>query len=108
MPSKIDRIIINNENLDKRVKLTADQKLEIIGLKETYSQRATARMFGVSRRTIQFIWFPEKLAENKARRAERGGWKQYYNKEENTKSHKKHRAYKKELFKKDLIKDPKK
>lgn len=43
------------------------------------SQRKCAEMFNVSRRTIQFLWDPEKLKRNIQRRQERGGTKQYYN-----------------------------
>lgn len=67
------------------------------------SQRAAAELFGVSRRTIQFIWFPEQLEENKKRRAERGGSKQYYDREKHNASMREHREYKKDLYKKGLI-----
>ena len=56
------------------------------------------KRYGVSRRTIQFILDPEKLLENKKRRAERGGWKQYYDKDAHTEAIKEHRSYKQELY----------
>ena len=72
MPRKSDSIPIENEKLDRRIKLTSEDKENIKLTAETgnYSQRQIALMFGVSRRTIQFILFPEKLEENKKRRAE--------------------------------------
>ena len=97
MPRKTDTIPINNENLDRRVKLTQVQKQEIklnvLGL----SSRKLAEMYGVSKRTIQFILDPEKLAENKKKREERGGSKHYYNKEKHTEAIRRHRDYKKWL-----------
>jgi len=90
MPKKLDSIPINNQKLDRRVKL-----LDF--------QREVASAYGVSRRTIQFIWHPEKLEENKKRRAERGGSKQYYNREESTIAKREHREYKEQLYKNNLI-----
>lgn len=98
MPSIVDKYTINNPLLDKRVKLTPEQKQEIIDNLGVYSQRELARMYNVSRRTIQFTQHPEKLAENIERRNERGGSKEYYNKEKQGEATKKHRAYKKELL----------
>lgn len=105
MPRKSDSKPIENEKLDRRVKLTSEDKENIKLTAETgnYSQRQIASMFGVSRRTIQFILDPEKLEENKKRRKERGGWKQYYDKEKHSQSMKEHREYKKELNKKGLL-----
>src|SRR5690606_24093769 len=98
-----DGLTINNEKLDRRVKLTAQDRENLIKLKEKVSQRESARIFNVDRRTVQFIWYPEKLAENKARRAERGGSAQYYDREAHNKAMRDHRNYKKELYEKGLI-----
>ncbi|MFW9871886.1 MAG: hypothetical protein ACFFG0_02210 [Candidatus Thorarchaeota archaeon] len=105
MPFKSEKIIIANTQFDKRIKLSREDKEKIISLyKNTnVSQRDLAKMFNVSRRLIQFILYPEKLEENKKRRAEHGGWKQYYNKKSNAKSQKKHRHYKQKLFKDNKI-----
>lgn len=100
MPAIVDKYIINNEKYDRRVKLTKEEKKEIYEVYKQglFSQRELATLFDVSRRTIQFIVFPDKLIENKKRRAERGGWRQYYNIEANTLEQKDHRAYKKLLL----------
>ena len=105
MPYKSDKFRIENEKLDKRVKLTRRQKLEIacLGRKSDLSQRALARMYNVSRRTITFILDPEKLEDNLKRRKERGGSKHYYERERHNKFMDKHRKYKRELFRKGLI-----
>lgn len=104
MPFKSDKIKLP-EKLDRRVKLTQEDKAGIIHLKDTenLSQRKLARMFGVSRRTIQFVLYPEKLEENKKRREERGGWEQYYDKDKHRDSMKNTRRYKNKLFKKGEI-----
>jgi DNA-binding XRE family transcriptional regulator len=94
---------IKNKELDRRVKLSDLQKEEILKLKSKVTQISLAKAYGVSRRTIQFIWFPEQLEENKKRRAERGGSKQYYEREKHNLAMKEHRAYKRELTKKGLI-----
>lgn len=71
-----------NGAYDKRIKLTVAQKNEIISLKGT----------------IQFLWDPEKLKRNIQRRQERGGTKQYYNKEKHREQMKTHRRYKQQLY----------
>jgi len=80
---------------DRRVKLTDEQRIEI---REAYSrgvsQRAIARAVGVSRRLVSFIVDPEKLRANQDRRAERGGWQQYYEKDLHADSMREHRRYK--------------
>lgn len=67
MPSKLDNIPINNPEHDKRVKLTDEQRENI---REEYktgsiSIRALERKYGVSRRLIQFILFPERYEKAK-------------------------------------------
>jgi len=104
MPRKSDSIPINDKKLDRRIKLTDAERVEIFQNKDNLSQRALARQYGVSRRTIVFILDPSKLEANKQRRKERGGWQQYYNKEEHREATKEHREYKKELYKNGLIK----
>lgn len=98
MPGKYDKTPIQNPSLDRRVKLTNEQKAEILGFKGEISQRELARRYNVSKRTIQFILFPEKLEENLKRRKERGGWLQYYDKEKHRVSMQDHREYKKKIF----------
>jgi hypothetical protein len=97
MPYKSEKIKIAGGKYDRRVKLTSEQKKEIHANELGLSQRKLAVNYGVSRRTIQFILDPEKLKENLKRRKERGGSKQYYNKEEWVKTMKEHREYKQDL-----------
>lgn len=104
MPYKSEKIIIAGGKHDRRCKLTEAQKTEIIALRGTISQRQCAERFGVSRRTIQFLWFPEKLVANKQARAARGGWKQYYDKSEWAETMREHRHYKQALYEEGLIK----
>jgi len=55
--------------VDKRVKLTAEQKAEILAtpLKPGRFNGMTeiARKYGVNKRTIQFLFAPEKLVKNR-------------------------------------------
>lgn len=103
MPYKSEKIIIAGGKHDRRCKLTETQKTEIIALRGTISQRECAERFGVSRRTIQFLWFPEKLIANKQARATRGGWRQYYDKKQWAVVMREHRRYKQELYKEGMI-----
>ena len=97
MPYKSERCKIAGTKYDKRRKLTAEQKAEIaelIGL----SSREIARKYGVSRRTVQFIQHPERLQRNKQCRANRGGWRQYYDRQEWAANMHKHRQHKHALY----------
>lgn len=106
MPRKSDLIPINNEKLDRRVKLTSEDKELIKWLREEeeISYQKLADRFGVSKRLVIFVCKPETLEKCKEHRAKRGDWKQYYVKEENTIAQKEHRDYKKGLFFQGLIK----
>ena len=105
MPYKSEKIKIEHTKHDRRIKLTDDEKQLIIWLREEekLSQRVLAAQFNVSRRTIQFILDPEKLAENKKRREERGGSKQYYETDLQKEYMKDHRQYKQKLYVKGEI-----
>ena len=89
---------------DRRVKLSEEDRQEIKRLYPYLSQRNLAKMFNVSRRLIIFIGCPEKHELNLKQREERGGWKQYYNKEKWAKQMKKHRRYKRGLELRGLLK----
>ena len=103
MPSKSDLINLEHSFLDRRVKLLPCQKENIPLLHSRgTSIHALSRMYGVNKRTIQFIIYPERQAKNVQLRKDRGGSMQYYNKEYNTKAKFEHRHYKKEVFK-DII-----
>lgn len=84
------------EGFDRRIKLTGKDKQNIVDLYEIEhcAIREITRIYGVSRRLIQFTLFPERLEHSKELREKRGGWKQYYDKDKNTKAIKEHRHYK--------------
>ena len=99
MPYKCEKIVkLAGTSKDRRRKLSDEQKDEIAALKGTISQRECARKFNVSRRTIQFIWDPDKHKENLKRQQERGGSRQYYDKKKNSEYMKRHRHYKQEIY----------
>lgn len=92
MPYKTVKIKIDCPFLDKRCKLLPCQVQMIKHWRdEGASQRMLAKMFGVSRRLIQFKLDEQKLKANIERRQERGGTKQYYDKEKHREYTKKHR-----------------
>lgn len=109
MPRKSDSISINNEKLDRRIKLTQEERDDIFQLYQIgdTSHRKLALQFGVSKRLISFILNPDKLEKCRQQREERGGWKQYYDKDEHAKSVKEHRDYKKKLYQEGKISDKK-
>ena len=88
---------------DKRVKLTQREREQIKKLYNEISQRKLAKMFNVSRRLIQFIGDPQQLQENIKRNKERGGYKQYYDKNKRKEYMKTHRKYKQELMLKNKL-----
>jgi len=106
MPRISDNVNINNEKLDRRVKLTAQDKELVVWLREEeqISYQKLANRFGVSKRLIIFICKPETKIKDLENRAKRGGSKIYYDRESHNASMKDHRNYKKELFSQGLIK----
>jgi len=103
MPYKTEKIRIDCPFLDRRTKLLPCQR-EMVKYwrKQGTSQRGLARMFNVSRRLITFVLDPEKLKNNKQQRHERGGTKQYYDKDKHNAYIKKHRKDKHERLKDSL------
>lgn len=101
MPRKTDKIAINDPFFDRRSKLIPCQK-EMI--KAYYADgdsiTSLAKRFNVSKRTIQFILFPERRIKNVQDRKERIGStaKEYGNKYFAEKM-RAHREYKKDLLK---------
>jgi Mor family transcriptional regulator len=100
MPRLTDSIKIGDAFLKRSSKLLPCQK-EMVGYlhNKGSSINSLAKMFKVSKRTIQFIIYPERLKKNVELRNERGGSSIYYQKEVHTKAIKEHREYKKQLFK---------
>lgn len=102
MPYKSEKINIAGTKHDRRIKLTdadRDEIKELVGM----PIRAIARLYGVDKRLIQFILYPERAEKNKLDRANRGGSAAYYNKDKQRMYMKNHRHYKQELYKKGEI-----
>lgn len=106
MPYKSEKIKIEGTKLDRRRKLTEDQKAYIRWLREEegLSQRKLAAMFGVSRRLITYILDPEKEKRSKAilKQHRQEGWYKY-TKEQWAETMKEHRHYKEQLHKDGII-----
>lgn len=100
MPAKADKVTIADPFLDRRTKLLPCQKEMVIWWNDhtDATQTQIAKMFKVDRRTISFIIDPQSHIENLKRRKERGGTKQYYNKEQHAASIKEHRHHKQSLL----------
>lgn len=92
MPYKVAKIRIDCPFLDRRTKLLPCQR-EMVKYwrKQGASQRELARMFSVSRRLITFVLDDDKHKRNLEARRERGGEKQYYDKDKHRETMKKHR-----------------
>ena len=103
MPYRSEKIRIAGTKNDRRVKLTEQDKADILEL-TGMSIRGIARMYGVDKRLIQFILYPERKAKNLLDRKNRGGSMAYYDKDKQKEYIKKHRHYKHELYKKGEIK----
>jgi ribosome-binding protein aMBF1 (putative translation factor) len=106
MPYKSEKIKIEGTKLDRRRKLTEDQKEYIRWLREEegLSQRKLATMFGVSRRLITYIIDPEKEKRNKAiQKQHRQEGRYKYTKEQWAEVMREHRHYKEKLHKDGLI-----
>ncbi len=110
MPSKLDKIPINNPKLDKRVKLTDADRENVKQDYETGSISITslAKKYGVSKRLIQFILFPERQEKAKKDFAERQKDGRYYDKKKHSEQVQAHREHKKNLWNKGLLKKTKK
>ena len=77
--------------LDRRVKLSLEDREKIEELYGEISQRKLAKLFGVSRRLIQFIGDPKQYERNKEIKG------RYYDKDKHTAYMNKHRRWKKLL-----------
>ena len=90
--------------LDRRCKLTKEQKEEIKSLYPELSQRTLAKRYNVSRRLIQFTVDESKLQYAKERYKERRKDGRYYSRTKHTKAMAKHRKYKYALYKEGKLK----
>ena len=96
-----ERLLIPKE-LDRRIKLTDSERKEIKGLYGKISQRKLAKMFNVSRSLIIYIGRPDRYKIVREQRKLR----YYYSKEKHKKAMKNTRKYKKELYNKGGLNEP--
>jgi hypothetical protein len=104
MPYKCQKIKIEGTKNDTRIKVTPEMKEDILQEKGKLSQRKTARKYGISRRTVIFIWYPERLERNKELHKERRKDGRYYDRKKNTLAQRKHRRRKQKLYVEGVIK----
>ena len=105
MPNKMieDGRVPRVVGVDKRMKLTPEQRAEIRENKDGLSLNALASLFGVSKRSVHFIRRPDAHRENLLRRQERGGSARYYDHEKHALRMAEHREHKKQLFEEGLL-----
>lgn len=74
MPRKSDKIALKSQFFDRRIKLLECQKMLIKYLYERYGYSITrlAKDFGVNKRLVQFILFPERKELNLQHRQDKG------------------------------------
>ena len=82
------------KELDRRIKLTDQQRDEIKTNIDWLSQRKLALKYNVDRKTIKFIQFPEALEAHKIAYAQRRKDGRYYNKDKQREAIKDTRRYK--------------
>lgn len=99
MPNKWDKIKYTKEQ-DGRIKILPEQYEEVRAKYEAIkSLRAVAGYYGVDKRTIQFILYPERLEKLKEHNKKIKHWRLYYDKEKRREAMRKWRAKKKLTFK---------
>lgn len=92
--TRIDAFRVGKDH-DGRRRLSDEDKAEIVVLHAAgRSIHGLAREFECSRRLVQFIIYPERLAIVNFP----GHWSKYYDKEKHRRAMAKHRAKKRELF----------
>lgn len=98
MPYKSEKIKIQGTMLDRRKKLTDNDRSKIVDLYKTtgISIHSLAKEFNVSRRTIQLVLFPDRLEKAKQRIKEH--WRDYANREKLTIAIRNTRRYKQKLY----------
>ncbi|MGX1195771.1 hypothetical protein [Metabacillus sp. SLBN-84] len=107
MPALVDKLTIKkhgtSEKLDRRVKLTDDDKNAIryrwfnSHESERPTMTALAAQYRVDRRLIQFVLFPEREVRHKEQASMRRKDGRYYNKEKSRKNMQRYREYKQML-----------
>ena len=102
MPYKSEKIKIANTQYDRRIKLSDDDKEEIIlRFEKGESMRSLSRSFKVDRQVIKYTIYPEfkkEFYDTNRRRV-----KPEIEKEKRNEYTRKHRSYKQSLYKKGKI-----
>ena len=108
MPFKFDTDKLRiTPKFDRRIKIPKSEYPVILKLhKSGCAIRAIARKYSVNKRLIQFILFPERKVKNLQDRIERGGSRQYYDKDKWKIVMQEHRNYRRKLFKEGKLEKP--
>jgi hypothetical protein len=105
MPSKLEKVAIDNPFIDRRVKLLPCQKERMRYMYETtgLSYNQLAQHYGVSKRLIIFCCNPDSLEKSKSDFSQRRKDGRYYDKEKHREAISELRKYKKELNQKGIL-----
>jgi predicted DNA-binding protein (UPF0251 family) len=96
----VSKVQIKDRTLDKRVKLSDENRIEIVRLyhRESISKNELARRFGVHKKTIGNVLDPEKYQKRLKLNKETKIHKKYYDSEKRKEYNRRHLEYKKELL----------
>ena len=106
MPYVSEKIRITGTSLDRRVKLTQEQREELRHLREFegWPYNMLAKKYNVSKNLAIFVCNPEVEARNRENFKKLRSDGRYYNKEKNTEAIRKTRNYKQQLYKEGVLK----
>ena len=100
MPTIADKLHVQGTMYDRRVKLTSQDREEIKEKGAGYGIRKMAREYGVDKRLIQFILYPERLEASRKNR----DWRRYHDRKKLTKQSRYLRHRKMKLYKLGILK----
>lgn len=104
MPAYYDNVNVGKK-YDRRIRVSEEDIKIMHELRaKGISIHEISRRMGVSKRTVQFRLFPERYQLNQERAKANKAWLRYYDRDKWRETQREHRAYKKSLIKKGLIK----
>ena len=107
MPYVSEKMHIKGTPLDRRVKLTQEQREELRHLREFegWSYNMLAKKYNVSKKLAIFVCNPDVEQRNRDNFKKLRADGRYYNKERNTAAIRETRRYKQQLFKDGVLKE---
>lgn len=97
MGSNVDNYRVGKD-FDGRRRISDEVRQEILELKGKMTQRDVAELFGISRRMVQFIWYPDVYEAYREKRRQEKSWAKYYSAKKHREYMRRHRSKKRELL----------